>query len=66
MDENVKTICELIKENERMKAGLSYLKLKGGSVADHDVLMALALAGMDEKDIKVINFDNCEEVAYES
>ena len=66
MDENVKTICELIKENERMKTALSYLKFKGGSVADHDVHMALALAGMDEKDIKVIKFDNCEDIAYES
>ena len=66
MDENVKTICELIKENERMKTALSYLKFKGGSVADYDVRMALALAGMDEKDIKVIKFDNCEDIAYES
>lgn len=66
MDENVKTICELIKENERMKAALSYLKFKGDHVAGHDVHMALALAGMDEKDIKVITFDNCEDMAYES
>lgn len=69
MDETTKLLMKLVEENAKFKAALDYLKQKyehdkERGYANADVGIALGFAGMLPKEVKVIKFDNCNDVAY--
>lgn len=72
MDELMAKVIELAEENARLKAALRLVeknyehdKEKGYSSADEGEEILLVAGLLDKKkDINVITFDNCEDVAY--
>ena len=72
--EVMQKLLDLTEENARLKSALKILKLlkqkteteDRSYVFDrHEVDMILSVAGMDDKEITAIYFDNCKEKAYE-
>lgn len=75
--EMLKTIVKLTQENARYKAALKNLETKmkndkesgsgsrGVILNEKELTEVLEIAGMTEKEINAIFYDNCEEVAYE-
>ena len=75
MNEEIRLLLKLTAENVRFETALKYMKsLSDESVEDgrsgyinrDDFLVALKIAGMEDKEVNVIKFDNCEDVAYEA
>ena len=76
MDEKMKLLLKLTEENARYEAALKYLK----SISDSDIakdytgridrdelVIAMRIAGIEDKEVNVITFDNApDEVAYEA
>lgn len=70
MDETTKLLMKLVEENAKFKAALEYLKQKyehdkERGYANTDVGIALGFVDMLPKEVKVITFDNCNDVAME-
>lgn len=74
-EEIIKTLMNLKEENTRYSVAFKYLKSVsdhdkskgyGGNVSRTDLEAAMNIAGLEEKEINVITFDNCEDVAYEA
>ena len=70
-EEMLKMIVNLTEENTRMKVALKYLygeykRLVEKDYSHEEIELALKLAGILDKEVNVIYFDNAEkEVAYE-
>lgn len=73
MNEEIKLLLKLTKENTRYETALKYMKAisdndvakdYSGNISRDDFVAALRIAGIEEKEINVITFDNCEDVAY--
>lgn len=75
-DEMIKLILKLTEENARYKAALKNLetKIKNYKEGDSDrkalldeaeLTEVLEIAGMTDKEVNAIYYDNCKEVAYE-
>ena len=74
MNEEMKLLLKLTEENARFEAALNYLKSVSdtsiakeysGSIGRDDFEAAMSIAGIVDKEVEVITFDNCEDVAYE-
>lgn len=68
MNEEMKMILKLTEENARMRCALNLLKQKfSENLNQDDLSMILDIAGMNNREVNVICFDNApNEVAYES
>ena len=75
MNEEIKLLLKLTEENTRYETALKYMKAisdndvakdYSGNISRDDFVAALRIAGIEEKEINVITFDNCEDVAYEA
>ena len=73
MNEEIKLLLKLTEENTRYETALKYMKAisdndvakdYSGNISRDDFVAALRIAGIEEKEINVITFDNCEDVAY--
>lgn len=76
MSEEMKMLLALVEENTRLKLALENLKVKmkndkeASTTRDHALLNetelneVLEIAGMLDRNVDVITFDNCREVAY--
>lgn len=73
MNEEIKLLIKLTAENTRYETALKYMKAisdndvakdYSGNISRDDLVAALRIAGIEEKEINVITFDNCEDVAY--
>ena len=76
MNEEMRLLLKLTEENARFEAALKYLK----SISDSDIakdytgiinrdelVTAMMIAGIEDKEVNVITFDNAPgEVAYEA
>ena len=75
MNEEIKLLLKLTEENTRYETALKYMKAisdndvakdYSGNISRDDFVAALRIAGIEDKEINVITFDNCEDVAYEA
>ena len=74
MNEEIRLLLKLTEENAKYLAALKHLKkLSDESVAKSysgilsrdDVEAAMRIAGLEDREVSIITFDNCEDVAYE-
>lgn len=70
MSEELKMIIKLTEENTRFRAAMNYLKkdfLKDEErgYGNDGAKTALELAGMLDKEVEAITFENCPDVAME-
>lgn len=73
MNEEIRMLLKLTEKNTRYETALKYMKAisdndvaKGysDSISRDDLVDALRIAGIEDKEINVITFDNCEDTAY--
>lgn len=73
MNEEIRLLLKLTAENAKYVAAFNYLKSLSddgvergypGTIGREDIENALKIAGLEEKEIDVIQFDNCKDVAY--
>ena len=73
MNEEIRLLLKLTEENAKYVAAFNYLKsisddfvARGysGSIGREEIETAMKIAGLEEKEIDVIQFDNCKDVAY--
>jgi len=73
MNEEIRMLLKLTAENTKYVAAFNYLKSisdeiiergRSGVISREELEEALKIAGLEEKEIDVIQFDNCKDVAY--
>lgn len=73
MNEEIRLLLKLTEENAKYVAAFNYLKSisdeiiergRSGVISREELEEALKIAGLEEKEIDVIQFDNCKDVAY--
>lgn len=73
MNEEIRLLLKLTEENAKYVAAFNYLKSisdeiiergRSGVISREELEEALKIVGLEEKEIDVIQFDNCKDVAY--
>ena len=73
MNEEIRLLLKLTAENAKYVAAFNYLKSisddsddrgYSGTIGRDEIETAMKIAGLEEKEIDVIQFDNCKDVAY--
>lgn len=73
MNEEIRMLIKLTAENTKYVAAFNYLKSisddsvnrgYSGTVGREEIENVMRIAGLEEKEIDVIQFDNCKDVAY--
>lgn len=75
MNEEIRLLLKLTEENTRYITALKYMKAisdndvesgYSGNITRDELEDAIRIAGLEEKELKVISFDNCKDTAYEA
>jgi len=72
MNEEIRMLLKLTAENTKYVAAFNYLKSLSddgvergypGTIGREEIENAMKIAGLEEKEVNIITFDNCEDKA---